>query len=161
MEKPHAIRAGHDAIPAPDAPLPVHEDHPVCGLIGCPYRAYLDTGRFFTLIAKLGHKKSLINFFFRNIFVPSLAKIHPARDKAIPRFLGCIREYFSLFGDNVSFHPGPGDIGLEGDFIFELTRLDTEAAPDTLVGIHQKYPADRLQRSMKDSRLKNFVQPFG
>jgi hypothetical protein len=161
VKKPHSVRAGHNAIAATDAPLPVHQDDPCRSLVGGTHWAYLDTGGFGTLVAKLGHEKSLIDFLWQNLLVFSLSKIHPAGNEAVPAFLRGICEYFSILGNDVPFHPGPGDIGSEGDFIFELTGLYTEAATDAFVGIHEKYPADRLGGSPPLLGPENFVKPTG
>jgi hypothetical protein len=93
-----------------------------------------------------------------NIFIPSQSQIHPLAGEPIPGFLGAIGEYFSIFGDDVPFYPGPGNVGLKGDFIFTFTCLDAEATADALVGIHQKNPTDRPRSSMKRNRPEGLVQ---
>jgi hypothetical protein len=161
VEKPHSVRAGHDAIAAPDAPLLVHQDYSLRGSIGGAYRTYLDTGRFFTLVAELGHKKGFLNFFPGDFFIPSLPEIDSAGGETIPRLLGGVCEYPFFFGNDVTLNPGAGDIGLKGDFILELTGFDTEAAPNALIGVHQKYPADGPRRSMQGNGPEDFIQPPG
>jgi hypothetical protein len=113
------------------------------------------------MVAKLGHKKSLIDFLRPNLLVSSLSKINPAGNEPVPAFLRGIREYFSIFGNDVPFHPGPGDIGPEGDFILELAGLYAEAATDAFVGIHEKYPSYRLCGSQPFLGPENFVKPSG
>jgi hypothetical protein len=130
-------------------------------LIGGTHGAYLDTGRFGTLVTKLGHKKSLIDFLGRNLPVFSQPKINPAGNEPVAAFLRGIRKYFPIFGDDVPFHPCPGDIGPEGDFIFELTGLYAETATDAFVGIHEKYPPDRLCGSQAFRTPEDFVKPAG
>jgi hypothetical protein len=144
MEEPHSIRTGHDAIATPDAPFPVDVDYPVGGLIRGAHRAYLDTGGLFTLVTELGNKKGFIDVLKRNIFVLSHTKVDPRGGESVPGFLGGICKYFSVFGDHVSFNPSSRDIGVKGDFIFEFACLDTKAAADALVGIHEKYPSEGL-----------------
>jgi hypothetical protein len=160
MEEPHSIRAGHDTITTPDAPFLVHQDHPVCGLICGAHRAYLDTGGLFALVTELGHKKSLIDVLGGNISVLSHSEIDPRGGESVPGFLGGIGKYFSVFGDHVSFNPGSRDIGVKGNLIFEFACLDTEAAADALVGIHEKYPAEGFWRSMSGSGPEDFNAPF-
>jgi hypothetical protein len=113
------------------------------------------------LVAELGHKEGLVNPVLGNILELSHPEINPAVDESVAGFLGGIREDLSFLGNDISLHPGPGDIGFEGDFIFELTGFDAKAAADALVGVHQKCPAHRLRRGLKDQRLENTVQPVG
>jgi hypothetical protein len=160
MEKSHSIRTSHNAITTSDAPFPVHEDHSVCGLIGGAHRAYLDAGRFFTLVAELGHKEGFIDALDKNIFGLSQSQIDLPRCESVPGFLGGIRKYFPVFGGHVPFNPSSRDIRLEGDFIFELTGLDTESAPDAPIGIHQKYPANGPQRSISGGGSEDLLPTF-
>jgi hypothetical protein len=161
MEKSHAVRAGHDAVAAPDTPFPVDQDYSVCGLIGRPHRAYLNTGRFVTLVAEFRHKKSLIDSFRGHLSVSAQPQVDAAGGESIPGFLGGVGQYFSSFGNDVSFHPGPGNIGLKGDFIFEFAGLDTEAAANALIRIHKKYPAGGPWGSMQGHGPEDFIQSFG
>ena len=61
VEKAHAVRAGHDAVAAADAPFAVHQHHPVFGLVGRPDRADLHAGRVVALVAEFRHEESFID----------------------------------------------------------------------------------------------------
>jgi hypothetical protein len=113
------------------------------------------------LVAELGHKEGLVNPVLGNILELSHSEINPAGDESVPGFLGGIRKDLSLFGNDISLHPGPGDVGLERDFIFKLTGFDAVAAADALIGVHQKGPAHGLHRSLKGERLVKNVQSVG
>jgi hypothetical protein len=161
VKKSHSIGAGHDAVPAPDAPFLVHQDHPICGLVGSAHRAYLDAGRFGALVAKLGYEKGFIDVRARDIFEVPLPEINPAGGEPHPCFLGAVRKHFPFFGNDVSLHPRPGDVRLKRDFILQLAGLDTEPAADALVGIHQKRPPEGSGGGLEGSRTENFAYPFG
>jgi hypothetical protein len=74
---------------------------------------------------------------------PSLTEINQTAGEPVPGLFWGVCEHLAIFGEDVSFNPRPGDIGFKGDFIFDLARLDTEPAADTLVRIHEKYPSKR------------------
>jgi hypothetical protein len=159
MEKPHAIGARHDAVSASDAPLPVHHDDPVRRLVSGTYRTHLDAGRLFALVAELWDEKGLINFFIGNISILAPSQVDPAVSESVSRLLRGIGEYFSLFGHDISFNPGPGYIGIERDFVFQFACLDTEAAADALVCIYEKHPPAGLRRGMYAEGPDDFIQP--
>jgi hypothetical protein len=143
MEESHPIGAGHDAVPASDAPLSIHEDNPFRRLIGCTNRADLHTGRLGALVAEFGDKKCFIYYLPFHFLISPHSQIYPAGNESIPGFLRRIGEDPAISGDDIPLHPGPGHIGIEGDLIFELTGLDAETTTNAFVGIHEKYPADR------------------
>jgi hypothetical protein len=161
MEEPHTVRAGHDAVTTADAPLPVNQHHPVGILVSRAHRTYLDTGRLFALVAEFGNKKSFFCFFLRNIFKLTTPQIYPAGSKSVPRLFRSIGEYFSFSVNYISFNPGPGDTGIKGDFIFQLTGFYAETAANTFIGINEKYKATRRCPGPSIEGLENYVQSFG
>jgi hypothetical protein len=148
VEKPHPVRAGHDTIATANAPGAVHQDHPIGSLIGGSYWAYLDARGFIALVAQLGHKEGFVNPVRGNILELSPPQINPGGDEPVTGFLRSIGQDLSFFGNHIALHPGPGDVGLEGDFIFELTGFNTIAAADAFVRVHQKCPAYGPRRSI-------------
>jgi hypothetical protein len=159
MEEPHAIGTRHDAVSASDAPLPVHHDDAVRRLVSGAYGTHLDAGRLFALVAELWDEKGFINFFIGNISILAPSQVDPAASESVSRLLRGIGEYFSLFGYNIPFNPGPGYIGIERDFVFQFACLDTEAAADALVRIYEKYPPGMLWRGIYGERANDFIQP--
>jgi hypothetical protein len=143
MEEPHAVWTGHDTVTAADAPLPVHQHHPVGILVSRAHRTYLDTGRLFALVAEFGNEKSFFYFFRKNIFKLTTSQIDPAGSKSVSCLFRSIGEYFSFSVHYISFNPGPGDTGIKGDFVFQLTGLYAETAADAFIGINEKYKATR------------------
>lgn len=113
------------------------------------------------MVAEFWNEKSLIDFFIRNIFELAPSQVDPAVSESISSFLWGIGEYFSLFRHDISFNPGSGYIALERDLAFKLTCLHTEAAPDALVRIYEKYPPERLWRGMNGKGPDDFSQPSG
>jgi hypothetical protein len=158
MEEPHTVRAGHDAVTTADAPLPVNQHHPVGILVSRAHRTYLDTGRLFALVAEFGNKKSFFCFFLRNIFKLTTPQIYPAGSKSVPRLFRSIGEYFSFSVNYISFNPGPGDTGIKGDFIFQLTGFYAETAANTFIDINKKYKAAWRCPGMDIGGLENYVQ---
>ena len=108
MEKPHAVGARHDTVSAADAPLPVHQDHPVRRLVSGTYRTHLDAGRLFALVAELWDEKGLINFFLGNIFKLAPSQIDPAVSESVSRLFRGIGEYFSLLWSRHTVQPRSG-----------------------------------------------------
>jgi hypothetical protein len=160
MEKPHAVRAGHDTVTAADAPLPVHQHHTVGILVSRAHRTYLDTGRFFALVAKFGDKKSLFNLFPGYIFKLTVPQIDPSISESIPRLFRSIGEYFSFSRYDIPFNPGPGDVGSKRDFIFQFTGFYTETAADAFIGIDEKYKAQGRGRGLNIRGPENSIQSF-
>jgi hypothetical protein len=54
LDDPDIIRAGCNAIFAPDAFILIHQDHAILSLVGGPGRANLYTGRVITMLALNG-----------------------------------------------------------------------------------------------------------
>jgi hypothetical protein len=160
MEEPHAVRAGHYTVTAADAPLPVHQHNSVGILISRAHRTYLDTGRFFALVAKFGNEKSLFYFFRRNIFKLTTPQIDPAGSKSVPRLFRTIGQYFSFSVNDISFNPGPGDTGIKGDFVFQFTGFYAEAATDAFIDIDEKCKANRQCPGLDIVGPENSVQSF-
>jgi hypothetical protein len=162
VKKSHSVRASHDAIPAADTPLSIHQGNSIGGLVGCPYRADLNAGRIFALVTKFRHKESLLNIFVSYFLELSRAQLQSSRGKPISGFLGSIHKYPAVFGHNISFHPGPGDIRFKGNLVFQLTGFNAEAAADTTVGIYEEPPANRLGGGGPGLReFENFAGLFG
>jgi len=161
MEKSHAVRAGHNAVTAADAPLPIHQHNTISSLVSCAHRTYLDAGRLCALVAELGNEKSLFDFFRGNVFEFAMSQIDPAGGKSVPRFFRCIGEYVSLRGYNIPFNPGPGDIRVKGDFVFQFAGLDAETAADALIGIDKKYETAGRRRGLNIGGPENSVQSPG
>ena len=67
VEETHAIGACHDAVTATDTPSAINKHHTVFSLVGCPYRADLDTCRFLALVTEFGNEESLGNLFSGNL----------------------------------------------------------------------------------------------
>jgi hypothetical protein len=60
--------------------------------------------------------------------------------EAVEGALGGVHHDVSVFIEDVALDPGSGDVGLEGDVVFDLAGLDAEAATDALVRVDQESP---------------------
>jgi hypothetical protein len=87
-----------------------------------------------------------------------VSQIDPAGNKTITSLLRSIGKYFSLSGYDIPFNPCPGDIGVKGDFVFQLTGLYTETATDAFISINEKYKAPVRCSGMNNGRPENSVQ---
>src|SRR5665647_3557789 len=83
MEEPGAVRAGHNAVAAADAPCPVNENNTVRGLIGGADRADLHTGWLVALVAELRDKEGLVDLFRFDGEISACILIDPGIGEAV------------------------------------------------------------------------------
>jgi hypothetical protein len=136
MKEAHAVGAGHDAVAATNAPIPVDQDYAIVGLVGCPDRAHLDTGRVVALVTELRHKERLANVLRVDFFIAYLVIY-----KAIATAHWGIDMRFTILGYDVSFDPGARYRCVLGDFIFNLTGFYAKSAAHAFRRVYLKCPA--------------------
>jgi len=88
VEKADAVWTTHDAITATDAPFTVNQHNAILGLVCSTHRANLDTGRVFTLVAKLGYKKCLGDILFLYLLHPGMVLVKPGTLKTVAGAFG-------------------------------------------------------------------------
>ena len=146
MEEPGPVGAGHDAVAAADAPLPVDEDDSVGRLVGGADGADLHAGRIVALVAELRHEVRLVDRLGIDGKLTALVQIEVGSRIAVPPALGAIGVEGAVLGQHVPLHPRARGVDLVRDVVLQLARLHAEPAADAALGVDQEDPAHGLIR---------------
>src|SRR5659263_91514 len=133
MEEPGAVRAGHNAVAATDAPCPVNENNTVRGLIGGADGADLHTGWLVALVAELRDKEGLVDLFRLDIQIIALTEVDLRIDETVAGGLWRISMKSAVLGQHISLYPGTRGISIIGDLVLLFAGLYTKPAPDAFI----------------------------
>ena len=100
-------------------------------------------GGFSHWLQSLGTKNAFSMSSFLMSLSPSSFEVDLRGREAVACALRVIGIHFPFFGQHVPLHPGPGNVGVIGNFVFQLAGLDAETAAHAFVRVNQEHPADR------------------